>query len=175
MKPRLTTFAYQYLAGPLDREGVLGRFEQGNCRLAVQEFAVVFAGKFFDEEALLNPGGYRGTGEFLKRAYSDTFFDDLPFGAVVYAEILRNKHGEAVDRSRAAFATEDDYLIRLHTAIYIPTVTEDVLTKLPTTTPLHWLGQPAIWHASAVEGGSAIWPVERFLENYHPVAAKRFW
>jgi hypothetical protein len=151
----------------------MGQFDVGNCRLALQEFFLVFVGSYFTEAELLNPQGYLSTGQFLKEGVQADFFDGLPFGAVIYGEIIRNKYGEEVDRSLSAFETREDYLVRLHTAIYIPALQEPMLGRFPRGTS-GTLGEPAIWHATAIEGRSCLWTVEKFLKFYLPVAAKKF-
>ena len=76
-------------------------------------------------------------------------------GDVIYAERIRNNQGEAVDTSERTFPSLDEYIISLHTALYTGKNNQD------------------IWHATAIEGSSCFWSLEKFLYFYKPIAAKR--
>lgn len=173
-KQRLSFFAYQFDKGPVLEAALSAPIAKGNCRLAAQDFLFVFAGRYFNESELLNPGGYLTTGTFLKQAYAPDFFEGLPTGAVLYAESIRTKNGVEVDKSPSRFATRDDYLISLHTAVFIRELDDRILKILPANVVPVATNQPAIWHATVVEGATCLWTIEKFLEFYKPVAAKLF-
>ena len=147
--------------------------QKGNCRLALQDYFLVFHDKIFMESDLLNPEAYLQTGIFLKQSASDDFFAGLPTGAVIYAERVRTKDGRRAAKTLPDFPSMEEYLVSLHSAIFIQAITAEVLSKLPIGIGCLKVG-PAIWHATSIEGGTCVWPLERFLSYYRPVAAKSF-
>lgn len=174
-KSKLSSFRYNFQKGPVTEREIERPITEGNCRLAIQEYFTVFDGSFFSKNDLLNPHGYLHTGKFIKKGNgSHSFFDNLPTGAVIYAERIRNKDGETTDRSTDAFGTSEDYIISLHSAIFLKNLTRDIIAKLPSELELAISDTPAIWHATSIEGHSTIWTLEKFLTYYKPVAAKRF-
>jgi hypothetical protein len=97
----------------------------------------------------------------------------LPTGAVIYGEKVRTKDGRPAAKTLADFPSMEDYLVSLHSAIFIQAITTEVLSKLPIGIGCLKAGA-AIWHATSIEGGTCLWPLEKFLSYYGPVAAKSF-
>lgn len=159
---RLHNFTYKFDAGPLAEEALrAGDFKKGNCRLAIQDYLYQIKGLYISSENILLPRGFRETGNFVKRFEDkDYSFSELERGDVIYAEKIRDKNDNLVDKSQEAFSSEDDWLISLHSAIF--------LGKVENENP-----EDFIWHSSAVSGGTALWPIEKFLYYYRPIAAKR--
>ena len=151
-KKRLSFFKYKFDKGPVSKSKIKKIANLGNCRFALQDFFFVLHKKYFTERELLNPVGYLHTGSFLKKGYVDDFFDNLPTGAVIYAEKIRNRKNEPVDNTTQKFKNEDDYIIALHSAIYIKNIDERILSKLPSEISASKSGASAIWHATAVHG-----------------------
>jgi len=149
-------FIYKFNEGPLGSEAELaGDWSIGNCRRAVQYYTWKNRKKFLKPEQVLCPAGYYETGIFVASGPTDFTFETLEKGDIIYAEAIRNKHGEKVDKTEKAFPTKDEYIISLHTALFTGEKDKE------------------IWHATAVEGKSCVWSKERFLAYYLPVAAKR--
>lgn len=149
-------FSYQFDAGPLSTEEELsGAWNTGNCRRMLQWYFYSEHGVFLTPEHILCPDAYYKTGEYLFEKGQEVSFRDLRRGDVIYAQRILSKDGNPVDKSEKTFATTDDYIVSLHTALYV--------------------GEPGkeILHATSVEGGSCQWPLERFVKFYHPVAVKR--
>jgi hypothetical protein len=109
----------------------------------------------------------------MKRSDSDDFFAGLPTGAVIYAERVRAKDGSRTAKTLSGFPSMGDYLVSLHSAIFIQAITDEVLRKLPVGIVCLNAGS-AIWHATSIEGGTCLWPLEKFLLYYKPLAAKSF-
>ena len=152
----LKDFTYKFNEGPFSTEGELnGEWNMGNCRRSVQLYIYNLKGLFLKPEQILCPEAYKETGHFVSGNDTEFSFENLVDGDIVYAEGLKNKHGEPVDKSLPTFETKDEYLISLHTALLTGEKGKE------------------IWHATAVEGGSCYWPLEKFLSFYKPVAAKR--
>ncbi len=172
-KERLSSFRYNYQKGPRFESEAEEEIEEGNCRLALQDYFLVFNSRNFRESELLNPEAYLHTGIFLKESPSDDFFGGLQTGTVIYAERVRKKNGDRASKSRTNFSSKREYLVSLHSAIYIESITDEILKKLPLGILCVDKG-PAIWHATAVEGGTCLWSTEKFLLYYKPVAAKSF-
>ena len=173
-KKRLSFFKYKFDKGPVSKSEIKKPINEGNCRFALQDFFFILHKKYFKERELLNPAGYLNTGSFLKRECADDFFDNLPTGAVIYAEKIRNRKNELVDNTPKKFKNEEDYFIALHSAIYIKNINERILSKLPDEISVSKSSAPAIWHATAVEGATCLWDINKFLHHYKPVAAKQF-
>jgi len=152
----LRNFTYKFNEGPFNSEQELdGEWNVGNCRRAVQIYLYKLRGTFLKPEQILCPGAYKETGYFVTGDNSEFNFAELSDGDVIYAEGLKNKHGEALDKSLPTFETKDEYLISLHTALFTGEKGRE------------------IWHATAIEGSSCYWPLEKFLTYYKPVTAKR--
>lgn len=151
------TFTYQYLAGPVETEAELKTgVGEGNCRFAIQQYFYEVHGLFLKKDEIYLPGGYKHLGEFV---YEEELIDweTLQPGDIVFAENLRNKHGESIDRSLESFDSKDEWLFYLHSALYVG--------KEDNT---HY-----IWQASAIGGGTCTWDLDTFLHNYRPVSVKR--
>lgn len=170
-------YEYAFNSGPLPEIELNDDIKEGNCRLLLQLFFYKKYGKYFSEEELLNPKAYLNTGEFIKKTVEDgpDYFSNLPDDCVIYAEKITDKNGNPADFSPTAFEYEDDYLVRLHSAIYVndfenlqPLVSPEIPIRGAT------LGKMAILHATAVQGSTTIWSVEKFLQHYKPIAAKKF-
>ncbi len=152
----LKQFSYQFIAGPFPtREELQGDWQIGNCRRALQYYVLQSKGLFLKPDEVLSPGAYHKTGTFVFKKGEKIDLGALKTGDIIYAERIRSKAGELVDKSEQGFPTEDDYITSLHTAI--------------------WIGEPGkeIWHSTAVEGSSCSWVLGRFQYFYRIVAAKR--
>lgn len=170
-------YEYAFSSGPLPKTEMSNTIAEGNCRLLLQLYFYNKYGKYFSKEELLNPNAYLNTGEFIKHSVEDSgkYFNKLPDDCVIYAEKITDKNGNSADFSPVAFENENDYLIRLHSAIYVndfknlqPLVSPEIPIRGAT------LGKVAILHATAVQGSTTIWSVDKFLQHYKPVAAKKF-
>lgn len=151
----MRAFRYEYAAGPFESEQELGKaWGTGNCRRAIQLYMYESCGIFLPPQHILLPEAYHRTGSFVFDNGSIDFEKLLP-SDIIYAERLRGANGQAVDTSERTFATQDEYIRNLHSAL--------------------WHGESAqeIWHATAIEGGSCFWPLQKFLYFYKPVAVKR--
>ncbi|HEX8994079.1 MAG TPA: hypothetical protein VF803_02400 [Candidatus Paceibacterota bacterium] len=152
----LRQFSYERDAGPLASvEELRSGWETGNCRRAVQLYEYERREIFLNPEEVLCPEAYHSTGEFVFKKGEPIDPSQLQDGDIAYAERIRNTKEEAIDKSEDTFASEDEYVVSLHTAVY-------------TGTP-----GAEIWHATFIEGGSCYWPLEKFLYFYKPVAVKR--
>ena len=151
----LRDFRYKFNEGPFNTERELnGEWDLGNCRRAVQLYLYKLKGIFLKPEQILCPEAYKETGHFISENESEFSFTHFSDGDVIYAEGVKNKNGEDLDRSLPSFETRDEYLISLHTALFTGEKDKE------------------IWHATAVEGGSCYWSLDKFLTYYKPVAAK---
>ncbi len=156
LKKTLKQFSYEHDAGPFStKEELLGDWQTGNCRRALQLYFLVSRGLFLAPEEVLCPDAYYKTGEFVFKKGQEIKFVALQAGDVIYAEGIRNKAGEPVHKSEKTFPNTDEYITSLHTAIY---------TNEPSR---------EIWHATSIEGGSCYWSLEQFNRFYKPVAVKR--
>lgn len=152
----LKDFTYKFNEGPFDTEQELTReWNTGNCRPAVQLYLYELRGTFLKPEQILCPKAFKKTGGFVTGNNIPFSFSELSDGDIIYAEGLKNKHDEALDKSLPTFETKDEYLVSLHTALFTGEKNKE------------------IWHATAVEGSSCYWSLEKFLTYYKPIAAKR--
>jgi hypothetical protein len=137
------------------KEELRGDWHVGNCRRALQYYFYVMRGLFLLPEEVLCPEAYYKTGEFVFKKGEIVDITKLQTGDIIYAERIRAKDGSLVDKSEKSFSDVDDYIVALHTAIYV--------------------GEPRkeIWHATSIEGGSCQWSLTKFLEFYTPIAVKR--
>jgi len=150
-------FTYQYLAGPVETKAeLLAGVTEGNCRLAIQQYFYELHDLWLEKAEVYLPGGYKHLGKFVyEEAVVD--FDRLEVGDIVFAQNLRNKKGEVIDRGLESFTDKDQWLFYLHSALYIG--------KENNT---HYL-----WHASSICGGTCVWELDKFLYNYLPISVKR--
>lgn len=149
----LKEFTYKYGDGPfLTLDELLSDWDTGDCRRAAQYCIYNSINIFLKPEEVLCPEAYKETGIFVSGHDQAFSFDDLIDGDIIYAERIRNKHNDPIDRSPKHFNNEDKYILHLHTALY----TGD-----------------KIWHATSIEGKSCTWPIETFLHYYKPIVAKR--
>ena len=152
----LNNFTYVFNEGPFETiEELTASWNIGNCRRALQAYLYYEREIFLTPEEVLQPNGYLRTGEFIFKSKEEIDWNRLEPGDIIYAEIICNKRGEIVDRSLAAFGTADEYFIALHTAIYTGKMNEE------------------IYHATAIDGISCLWSLEKFNSFYKPVAVKR--
>ncbi len=152
----LKDFTYQFKAGPLATRAELeSDWQLGNCRRAVQFYIYKQQGIFLRPGQVLCPKAYDETGDFVSKIGQAFSFASLVDGDIIYAESIRNKDGQEINKGPITFKSLADYLTALHTAIY---------TKQS--------GQE-IWHPTLIDNKSAYWPLEKFLHFYRPVAAKR--
>jgi hypothetical protein len=142
-------FRYQFDAGPVAVDRLYERPTVGNCRYAVQWYFFHAHQIALPPEDCLNPRLYRSIGTFTDVGDAK----NLQIGDIVFAEKTRGRNGELVDRGRDYFASEDEWIIALHTAIAI--------------------GDDRLWHATALADGSCIWDFATFTRSYKIVAARR--
>ena len=98
-------------------------------------------------------------------------FKKLKTGDIIYAENLRNKKGELLNKSRITYKDEDDWLKYLHSAIYIGEINEELKTLLPEG--IYPKNIPLIWHSTFVGGGTCVWTLDQFNLYYKPISVKR--
>lgn len=149
-------FIYKFNEGPLfSIEELLGNWETGNCRRVVQYYTFLKKKIFLKPEEVLCPEAYNNTGIFIINENEEFSISKLIEGDIIYAEKIRNKEGGLIDKSLKTFPSKNDYIISLHTAIFT--------------------GERGmeIWHATAIEGSSCFWSLEKFLNYYLPIAVKR--
>lgn len=155
---------YRYLSGPLETEEKLQQgFAELNCRRAMQYYFWKIHGLFLPPDKIQMPDGYRSVGTFLSQG------DMLPLeqmetGDIVYAQNTVAKKGGPLLRNREDFETEEEWLMQLHTAVFLPP--DNASAKLDESTA-------RIWHASHFEGKVCTWTIEHFRQYYTPVAVKR--
>lgn len=149
-------FTYKFNEGPLSSiEELLGNWDIGNCRRVVQYYTFLKKKIFLKPEEVLCPEAYNNVGVFIINEDEEFSVPKLTDGDIIYAEKICNKEGKLIDKSLRIFSSKDDYIISLHTAIFTGEKNKE------------------IWHATAIEGSSCYWPLEKFLNYYHPVAVKR--
>ncbi|NVN96525.1 MAG: hypothetical protein HXX18_14715 [Bacteroidetes bacterium] len=149
-------FTYKFNEGPLSSVGeLLGDWNTGNCRRVVQYYTFLKKKIFLKPEEVLCPEAYNNTGIFIINENEEFSISKLIDGDIIYAEKIRNKEGELIDKSLKTFPSKDDYIISLHTAIFTGEKNKE------------------IWHATAIEGSSCTWSLEKFLNYYLPIAVKR--
>ncbi len=151
----MDNFVYKIKNGPLSKIDLKKPITEGNCRLAIQHYFFINHGIYLEPEKVLCPELYKSTGTLLENNQNKNFFNDLNQGDIILAERIKNKKGESIDRTRAIYSNEDDWIIDLHSAIYLGK------------------SENSIWHATAIDGGTCYWTIDRFLEYYKPVIAKR--
>lgn len=152
-------FAYQYLAGPVETPAELDAgVEIGNCRLALQLYFYRMHGIFFKRDEIYLPGGYKVLGEFIFQE-EPIDYSKLRRGDILYAQNLRNNAGGEVDKSPERYRTKDEWLYYLHSVVYLGEISGT--------------GTRYVWHATNIEGGPALWTLEKFEYYYKPVSAKR--
>jgi hypothetical protein len=169
---RLRGFRYRYDAGagPLSRAELEAEdFTHGNCRLAVQYFLFKAFGVYLDAADILLPRAYDETGTFV---FKEEPFDPaaLRCGDVLYAENRRNRNDVPMARGREAFADRESWILYFHSAIFLGAPTPALAQLLPAGP--HPAGD-LVWHSTAIDDGTCVWPYERFEHYYRPVSAKR--
>lgn len=155
---RLKNFNYQFNAGPFSSKDALRQnWTTGNCRRALQYYFFAKHKFFLEPENILLPEAYFKIGKFIYRKGQRIDFEKLEPSDIVYAEKIQNKKGELINRGEQSYGKADDYILCLHSAIYI--------------------GEKGkkIWHATSIEGKSCFWPLEKFKIYYKPVAVKRLY
>ena len=152
----MDNFSYSHLDGPVKIDKLNESIRKGNCRLAVQHYFYKTHNIKLKPEDVLCPKLYQKTGEFVVKSPKSNFFDDLVGGEIVFAERIKSKSGKRLDKSRTQYNNEKDWSVDLHTAIFLD---QDIAKP--------------IWHATIIEGGTCYWTIDKFLEYYKPVAAKR--
>ena len=152
----LKSFSYKFDAGPLTtKEELRGDWHVGNCRRALQYYFYAMRGLFLLPEEVLCPEAYYKTGEFVFKKGETVDLHKLQTGDVIYAERIRAKDGSLINKSEESFPTIDEYIVALHTSIYLDEQDKE------------------IWHATSIEGSSCQWSLTKFLEFYTPIAVKR--
>jgi len=125
---------------------------EGNCRLAIQDYIFSVCNKYLAPEQILLPEGYLKTGRFITKDYLvDPSLYEV--GDIVYAERIRGGSLNAIERGRQTYATDDNWIISLHTAVFT--------------------GDKQIYHATSVEGKTCVWDMDKFQRYYRIVAVKR--
>lgn len=153
-------FKYVYLTGPVETPQEIDiAATEGNCRYALQLYFYRIHNKFFERDKIYLPGGYKVLGEFVFRE-EPINFDELKRGDVLYAQNLRNKEGQVLDKGIENYESKDEWLYHLHSAIYLGKIDPET-------------DEQYIWHATNIEGGTALWTIEKFQYHYLPVSAKR--
>lgn len=154
---KLRYFAYKFDkgGGPLSKKLLKEKIISGNCRLAVQDYFFSIHNLYLKPKDILLPYAYYNIGHFV------TLFDKA--GDILYAEKLRNKK---------SFKNEGERILYFHTAIFLGKLKKTILNFLPIKPDIK-IGTPVIWHSSFIAGGTDIWPLEKFLYYYKPIAAKR--
>lgn len=152
---KLPFFTYDLNSGPVSMD-LLDRIPaKGNCRTAIQYYFAIFNKIKFQPDEILCPKSFRETGRLIALNFSDpNWIQLLKSGDVFFAERIRSKSGEIIDRSTGTFENEDAYITSLHTAIYI--------------------GDQNIWHATAITGATCTWRLDEFKYFYKVIAVKRF-
>ncbi len=152
----LRKFNYCFDSGPFQNEEEFrDNWQTGNCRRAVQYYFFAELGIFLNREQILCPELFHDTGMFIIRLGEPFSSNQLRAGDIIFAEKIRSRPGDLVDRSRTYFPNEEEYVVSLHTAIYWGVRGRD------------------IWHATNITGSSCYWSMNRFMRHYRPVAAKR--
>lgn len=151
----LPSFTYEYLSGPLETpEECTKPLSTGNCRRAVQAYLYLNHGCWLRPDQVLCPALYRLTGHFVENDLSSCLEGD-----VLLAERIRNKDGSIVDRTRASYATEDEWILYMHSAMVVEPRSEKIDAR--------------IWHATSIAGGTCEWSGREFGQYYRIVAVKR--
>lgn len=151
-------FAYSYLKGPLESPEMLDDIKEGNCRLASQLYYYRVHKIFLQQDEIYLPGGYKTLGTFIFEE-EPIIFEELKTGDILYAQNLRDKNGVGLQRSPEMYTDKDEWLYHFHSAIYIGEIDGEE-------------GQ-YVWHATNIEGGTALWTLEKFQYFYKPISAKR--
>ena len=141
-----------------------------NCRSLLQGYLETARGVFLPRAGVEQPGLWERTGRFLPLTLEDgNDAPGLPHECVLLAERIRDRDGARVDRSRAAFADEAEYRMRLHTAVLLRTPPACV-TGLPVRGAD--ADGPLVLHATSIDGSACLWSWRLFLHHYRLVAAK---
>ncbi len=149
----LPSFTYRYDAGPLTEDDLrLRKIGSGNCRLAIQAYFYFVYNKYLSPDQILLPNGYLRTGNFVTGEGEDNFILYNP-GDVIYAERILSKFGKKVNRRRKDFQSEAEWIVSLHSAIY--------------------LGEMKVFHATSIEGETCVWEINKFCQFYRIVGVKR--
>ncbi len=149
-------FFYKFNEGPLSSvKELLGDWEIGNCRRAVQYYIYKKRKIFLKQEQVLCPNAYYNTGSFIMDQGQDFLPASLFDSDIIYAEKIRNKEGKIIKKNLETFSINDDYVISLHTALFTGEEGKE------------------IWHATSIHGSSCYWSLEKFLYFYKPIAVKR--
>jgi hypothetical protein len=170
---RLKNFSYAYDegAGPLsENELKAENFTEGNCRRAVQYFLYKTKNIFVRPEDVLLPNGYRNIGKFIFKE-EPIDFKKLKTGDIIYAENLRNKKNEPLNKTRSGYTNEDGWLKYLHSAIYLGQFNDELSGILPNKD--YPENVPLIWHSTFIDGGTCVWTLDKFNLYYKPISAKR--
>lgn len=171
IKKKLRTFQYNYSAGPLPKKLLDLPISEGNCRLALQDYFYTVHGKYLSSKEILLPQAFRSTGSFVDMGDIKNLLD-LHQGDIIYTENLKNKEEKYIYKDKSLFSNEDEWILHFHTAVYLGKLNKEILSFLPLPTE-YILGTPVIWHASLIADGTAVWPVDKFLYYYRPIAVKR--
>lgn len=154
----LPVFSYDLLTGPVETPSdITSPISKGNCRLAVQVYFHYVHGVWLRVDQILCPNLFRSSGILVQEAPIDV--SQLKEGDVILAERIRGKDGGPIDKSRAAYSTEDEWIIYLHSAVVKNASQEKSGTR--------------IWHSTSTAGGTCEWTWDEFEYYYRPIRVKR--
>ncbi|KYH44377.1 hypothetical protein AZH51_07535 [Branchiibius sp. NY16-3462-2] len=144
-----------------------------NCRSLIQEYFEFRYGIFMPRDAVEMPGLWNRTGEFVDLQDGlPAQVATLPHETILICEQVADAYGTPVDRSPRTFPDPESYRMRLHTAILLREI-DDCLGSVHQPDIEVRIGEPLILHASALAGGTALWPMAQLLSHYRVVAAKQ--
>lgn len=150
-------FTYAYRVGPVESPEELDpTVKEGNCRLALQLYFYRVHNLFFQKEEIYLPGGYKTLGTFVFEE-EPIIFDALRAGDIIYAQNLRDREGNELQRNQEVYANKDEWLYHLHSAIYLG----------------YQNGSHYVWHATGIEKGTVVWSLETFEHFYKSISVKR--
>jgi hypothetical protein len=157
-KEILPQYLYSFDAGPLLPEFLESSPSIGNCRLAIQLYFYRLHNQIFLPDEILCPKSYRETGVKVDLDFNHpNWISYAQIGDVIFAERIKNKDGQLVDRSINYFKqNEDEYIIYLHTAI------------ISNIEPFE------IWHATTITSNTCFWDFNKFNNYYKIISVRRF-
>lgn len=169
---KLHTFRYKYLQGPVSFDELRAGPEEGNCRLAVQDYFLRMHGIFLSRSEVVLPDAFQSSGEVVGYYHGDKemFVSNMRMGDVIYAERYKDSRGRRIKQKKNL--SYEEWMINLHTAVYLGNLSDEVIPLIPGGEYIS-RHEPTVWHASFISGGTAVWTLNQFMEYYHPVLAKR--
>lgn len=166
---------YRFLARPRIRtddphaEGV-------NCRSLIQDYFCDQHHQWLNRDAVEQPGLWERTGTFIPLQGIDDrqTLAALPHETVLLAERTRDATGQPISRGPECFDDLEQYRFHLHTALLIHPHHTPLGRIVSPEVPRRGIlpDQPAILHATAVQGSTCLWGPAVFTHHYRLVAAK---